>query len=76
MEWLIYERGNGHPVMLIEDSEPDEVVAKIARSVVESPSDLSIVLLDCNYQHPRLTCRCIACEAARGNQTAILIGSA
>ncbi len=51
-------------------------VAMIARSVVERASDLSIVLLDCNYRHPRAGCRCIACELGRGNQADVLIGSA
>lgn len=76
MEWLLYERGNAHPVMLIEDSDPDEVVATIARSIVKCVADPSIMLLDCNYRHPRLDCRCLACEVARGNHTAILIGNA
>ncbi len=77
MEWLIYERGNGQPVTLLEDSQPDELIAAIARSiVVRNLPDLSIVLLDCHSEHPRRDCPCVACEAARGNRTVILIGSA
>ncbi len=77
MDWLIYERSNGQPVSLVEDSHADEMVAMIARSVVtEGVSDFSIILLDCNRYHPRADCPCIACEVARGNQTVILIGSA
>ncbi len=77
MEWLVYERSNGQPVTLVEDSHPDEMVAMIAKSfVIEGVSDLSIVLLDCDHVHPRADCPCVACEVARGNQTVILIGSA
>lgn len=76
MEWLIYERSNGQPVALLEDSDPDRLTAEIARSVVmEKVRELCIVFLDCDGEHPRRDCACIACEVARGNQSVILIGS-